>query len=263
MSTDPLVDPPPAEVPLRDAPLVRVIAQVRFPIESSVDKGEVVEPFQDAIRSTYPVLREEQARAVSAQVPNAVVAVESGKAWRFLDLQADWRVSLNRQFLALETRAYTSRAEFLSRFAEVVGALDTYVGPKLVDRVGIRYIDRISGTSLGDIAQLVRSEMRGIVGSEASPHVQHSLTESAFAVDGHSLVARWGQMPAGVTVDPSTIEPLDEPSWLLDLDAFSTAAFPFEPGEVLGRVRAYAARAYAFFRWAVTPEFLSRYGGDT
>ncbi len=263
MSRDPLFDPPPAEVPLRDAPLVRVIAQVRFPIESSVDKGDVVEPFQNAIRSTYPVLREEQAQAVSAQVPNAVFTVESGKAWRFLDLEANWRVSLNRQFLALETRAYTSRDEFLSRLADMLGALDNYVGPKLVDRVGIRYIDRISGRSLEDIAQLVRPEMRGIVGSEASRHVQHSLTESVFAMDGHSLLARWGQVPAGATVDPSTVEPLNEPSWVLDLDAFSTAPFAFEPDEVLERARTYAARVYAFFRWAVTPEFLARYGGDT
>lgn len=263
MSRDPLLDPPPGEVPLRDAPLVRVIAQLRFPIESSVEKAELVEAFQDAIRSAYPVLREEDAQAVTAQVPNAILRVESGKAWRFLDMEANWRVSLNRQFLALETREYTSRAEFMSRLSDVVRALEACVGPRLVDRLGIRYIDRISGDGLKDIARLVRPEMRGIVGSDVSLHVQHSLAESLFATDELSLLARWGQVPPGATIDPTTIEPLAEPSWVLDIDAFSTAPFAFGPGEVLERARTYAARVYAFFRWVVTDEFLTRYGANS
>ncbi|MGD8207441.1 MAG: TIGR04255 family protein, partial [Thiohalocapsa sp.] len=60
----PLTGPPPAEVPLSDAPLVRVIAQVRFPLVASVEKGDFIAPFQEAIRAEYPVLRPEQNRSV-------------------------------------------------------------------------------------------------------------------------------------------------------------------------------------------------------
>ena len=43
---NPLVGSPPAEVPLTDPPLVRVIAQVRFPTILSVENAEFIAPFQ-------------------------------------------------------------------------------------------------------------------------------------------------------------------------------------------------------------------------
>ena len=49
-AVDPLVAPLPAEVPLNHAPLVRVIAQLRFPEILSVEQRDFVAPFQEAIR---------------------------------------------------------------------------------------------------------------------------------------------------------------------------------------------------------------------
>src|SRR5580658_5911796 len=57
---DPLVAPPPQEVPLAHAPLVRVIAQVRFPLVVAVEQRDFIAPFQETIRARYPVLRQEQ-----------------------------------------------------------------------------------------------------------------------------------------------------------------------------------------------------------
>ena len=50
----PLEGPPPPEVPLADSPLVRVIAQVRFPLIASVEKRDFIAPFQEAIRKNCP-----------------------------------------------------------------------------------------------------------------------------------------------------------------------------------------------------------------
>ena len=63
---NPLEAPTPEEVPLNDAPLVRVIAQLRFPEILSVEQREFVAPFQEATRSRYPVLRQEQTHRASA-----------------------------------------------------------------------------------------------------------------------------------------------------------------------------------------------------
>jgi len=63
-----------------------------------------------------------------------------------------------------------------------------------------------------------------------------------------------------VTVDPGAIEPVDVPSWILDLDMFSTVPFPFEVESILEKAGDFAQRIYALFRWAVTKEFLVRYG---
>jgi uncharacterized protein (TIGR04255 family) len=69
-------------------------------------------------------------------------------------------------------------------------------------------------------------------------------------------------VPAGVTVDPNAIEPIAEPSWVLDLDMFSNEQQAFVPVEIVAAARRYCERLYAVFRWAVTDDFLRRYGGE-
>lgn len=257
---DPLVAPSPAEVPLDRAPLVRVIAQVRFPLVVAVERRDFVAPFQEAIRPKYPVLRQEQTQRVILSAAG-VAPVQAQTAWRFSDVEGHWRVSLAPDFLALETTAYTSRSDFLLRLRDVVAALDEHVEPKLVDRVGIRYIDRIVGQAVNEIAKLVRPEVRGITGTPAATHALQALSESIFAVNGARVLARWGRLPAGVTVDPSAIEPMNELSWILDIDMYSSESVPFAVDRVVDNARRFAERIYTFFRWAVTEDFLRLYGG--
>jgi uncharacterized protein (TIGR04255 family) len=257
---DPLVAPLPGEVPLDHAPLVRVIAQVRFPLVVAIEQRDFIAPFQEAIRPKYPVLRQEQTRGVLvSQV--GVAPVPAQTAWRFGDVESHWRVSLAPDFLALETTAYTSRSDFLVRLREVVVALDKHVEPKVVDRLGVRYIDRIVGRPVDDIAKLVRAEIRGITGTPAASHAVHTLSESMFTLDSARILARWGCLPAGATVDPSAIEPTNEPSWILDIDMFSSDPVPFAVDHVVDNARRFAERIYTFFRWAVTDDFLRLYGG--
>lgn len=257
---DPLVDPPPAEVPLADAPLVRVIAQVRFPEVLSIEQRDFVAPFQEAIRAVYPVLRQEQTQsALFSQL--GITPARPQTAWRFGDLEGHWRVSLAPDFLALETTKYTSRSDFFTRLHAVIVALDEHVEPKLLDRLGVRYIDRITGTAVDDIAKLVRTEVRGITGTTVASHATHTLSETMFELDDACIVARWGHLPPGVTVDPAAIEPAPEKSWILDLDMFSASPAPFAVDRIVEDARRYAERLYTFFRWAVTDDFLRRYKG--
>lgn len=255
-SVDPLVAPLPREVPLKDAPLVRVIAQLRFPEILSVEQRDFVAPFQEAIRAMYPILRQEQTQGFVLGL-----AAKAHSAWRFSDSTGHWRVSLTPDFLALETTQYLSRHDFFGRLKVLAQALDEHLKPGQLDRLGVRYIDRITGDAVDDIAKLVRPEVRGILGTAAAAHATHALSESAFEVDGAGVRARWGVLPAGATVDPSAIEPAQEKSWVLDIDMFSAAPMPFEVDHVMAEANRYAERVYTIFRWAVTDEFLARYGG--
>lgn len=257
---DPLVAPPPAEVPLRDAPLVRVIAQVRFPEILAVEQRDFVVPFQEALRATYPVLRQEQTEEMLLS-PAGTAASKRQIAWRFGDIDGQWRVSLTPTFLALETTKYTSRFDFFARLRTVVEALDEYVEPKLIDRLGVRYIDRITGVAVDDIARLVRAEVRGITGTVAATHTVFALSESVFELPDARVLARWGRLPAGASVDPAAIEPAAEKSWILDLDMFSASPMLFAVDRVVTEAERFAERIYTIFRWAVTDDFLQRYGG--
>jgi uncharacterized protein (TIGR04255 family) len=261
---NPITDSPPEEISLKDAPLVRVIAQVRFPVIASIERRDFIGPFQEAIRSTYPILRQEKAMGVVVG-PQGGAAVPPETIWRFLEEAGHWRVSLAPNFVALETLSYTSRSDFIERFKTVAEAVNEHIEPRIVARLGVRYIDRITDPHMDDIEKLVRKEMLGILASPMVEHVQHSLTETIFALPDseNKLLARWGCVPPKGTVDPNAIEPVDQKSWILDLDMFNDQQRQFAPDALAAEAQAFTERLYAFFRWAVTDEFLKRYEGET
>src|SRR5262245_13598039 len=126
---NPFIDPIPTEVPLRNAPLVRVIAQVRFPTITAIESAPLMAPFQEAIRSRYPVLRQEKGQNLFIGMGTATQLVDAPTLWRFSGTTEPgkpegWSIALTRDFLALETQAYTSRQDFMDRFAEALKALN-------------------------------------------------------------------------------------------------------------------------------------------
>lgn len=259
----PLTGPPPAEVPLSDASLVRVIAQVRFPLVASVEKRDFIAPFQETIRAEYPVLRPEESRSVVLGQQGAM-ETRANTVWRFRDASGAWRVTLASDFLALETGRYTSRDDFLDRLKRVLEALVAHVDPKVMDRLGVRFIDRVVGDNLSDLPQLVRPEVCGVLSTPLASHVRHSISEAVFVLPDNvgQVMTRWGLVPARGTVDPAAVDPIDEPSWLLDVDAFQAQTRELDVEVAVQQARGFAERIYSVFRWAVTDEFLRRYGGQ-
>jgi uncharacterized protein (TIGR04255 family) len=259
---NPLVAAPPAEIPLKNAPLVRVIAQIQFPEILAIGDKMAVAPFQETLRKQYPVLRQEQTQALMMS-PAGVVGGPMQTTWRFNDNKNEWRLSLAPQSLSLETTKYTSRADFFARLRNAMVALEQHFSPSSIDRLGVRYIDRIIGQDFADIDQLVRPEVRGILTLPMATAAAHSISETLFDVDGSQVLARWGRLPAHVTVDPSAIEPVAESSWILDLDMFSVGSVMFEVDGLTNRAAKYAERLYTIFRWAVTDQFLARFGANS
>jgi len=264
MTANPLTGPPPAEVPLPTAPLVRVIAQVRFPIVASVEKRDFVAPFQEAVRGDYAVMRQESASNLLVNVPGQVpVEVRSSTVWRFNDLEHHWRVTLAADFMALETSAYTSRKDFFARFGRLLIALEQHVRPGALDRLGVRYIDRLTGAPLESLAAYIQPALLGALGTAVGPLARVAVSESLFDLPDEvgQMRARWGVVPPNATIDPNAIEPVGERSWVLDLDAFRQGERAFVAGNVAQEAIGLAERCYSFFRWSVTEEFLKHFGG--
>jgi uncharacterized protein (TIGR04255 family) len=268
---NPLTAPPPEEVFLKDAPLVRVIAQVRFPPILSIEKRDFLGSFQEAIREQYPILQQEQTQgfALSAE---GFVPTTPQVTWRFLDGKNnwDWRVSLASDFIALETKtAYSSQSDFLNRLEKVLVALNESIKPSSVERFGIRYIDRIAGQNLQDISLLVKPQIAGMISAQFlstdfNKYLQQTINESLFIIPDSKkqLFARWGIVPAGATFDPDALEPIDQLSWILDLDMSLSVSRDFDINALINEGQDFSDRIYAFFRWAVEEEFLRRFGGQ-
>lgn len=262
----PFSDDPVPEIPLPRTPLIVVVAQVQFPAVASITREEFMGPFQERIRSRYPVLRQEREVGVLVTPQGVAPSTAATPVWRFHDKTNDWRVSLAPEFVALDTNAYVSRADFLSRLGEVLHALADVVGPATFDRLGIRYVDRLplqEPDGLKELAQLVRPEICGLATADlGTANLLHSLTDAEFAIgDDAVLHARWGVLPPKILLEPLHRESVDVPSWLLDLDMYTTASADFEEQSVLHRVERFSQSIYRFFRWAVTDKLLADAGG--
>ena len=102
-----------------------------------------------------------------------------------------------------------------------------------------------------------------MAGTQAHRHVKIAMSETLFSMDGEEMLARWGHLPPNETVDAAAIEPITGPSWILDLDMYTTDSCEFSVEKVVEDAERFSKRLYTFFRWAVTDEFLQRYGANT
>jgi uncharacterized protein (TIGR04255 family) len=258
---EPFSGQPPAEVPLVRAPLVRVLAQIRFPTINAVVDPAAVAPFQERIRATYPIGNKEviQHLAFNAETAQAIKA-EPESIWRFEDRDKQWRVSLSPNFLALETTRYTSRKDFLDRMTTLIAALEQTLNPQLTQRVGLRYIDRIEDDAIDRLHDLIKPEFLGAQ-RLFSGAIRHALTDTQLNTDeGAVITARWGSLPPNATTDPNVLEPAKGHSWVLDLDMFTDRQGDFTAAVLAPQLEAFAKRIYAVFRFMVTPTFLEHYG---
>jgi len=259
-TTDPLSGLPPTEVPLQDPPIVRVIAQVRFPTILAIGNPSKIADFQERIRETYPILNEEEVQRI-VEIPGSVPKIRGESVWRFQDRDRQWRASLATGFLALETTRYESRRDFMDRLRKLLDALESTLRPQEASRLGVRYIDRMAGEAADKISEMIRPEVLGVSLSQIGSATRHMLTQSLFRAEEGSIQARWGHLPPGVTSDPDLLKPIPEQSWVLDLDMYSDEPREFVAEDLSSAAERFAARTYSLFRWMVTDEFLRFYGG--
>jgi uncharacterized protein (TIGR04255 family) len=262
----PLGGPAPAEKRLPRAPLERVIAQVRFPTILKIDDQSVVSNFQELIRADYPRLQELRNQAVRIEmgVGDAPKAISTTTIiWQFSDAPNVWRVSLAREALTIESESYTSRQDLLARLEIVLKAMAEVFRPSLVERIGVRYVDRIVGPQFETFETLLDTRFLGSSFVKLKSHLQYSLNEAMFTIEEGELLLRWGVMPTNMTPDPGAISPLPNPSFVLDIDVSSKSQREFVIDALVPSFRSLAERAYSVFRFAVTEEFLKIYGAKT
>lgn len=262
LKTDPFFGPAPDRIPLPRAPLVGVLAQVKFEEIFSITKKEFIADFQERIRASYPHSQIEQSLVLHMS-PDGMQQ-KSEPHWRFVDKDKKWRVTLTTTFLALETREYKSRDNFIDRFGKLVTAAEDTINPMYLKRIGLRYVDRIMGEPLKSLERMVCPELVGLASSTYQEFLTQSLHESLCKVAEGQLLARWGLMRENASHDPEMMPPVNVESWMLDIDVFKEFTDTIEVFDAISiKQKAYdcATRAYTFFRWATTTEFLQTYGG--
>lgn len=252
----------PERILLGADPLVRVLAQIRFAPVLSIREQGFVAPFQEAIRPTYPLVEKEMQQHVVSGVGGELRLGES-VLWRFSDAERNWQVTLAEDFVALDCSNYSDRTDFVRRLDETLQAVAAHVRPVLTSRVGVRYTNRLSGMeNIDQLPDFVRPALLGMTNADlGAGEAVNELTQAEFTTNGVNLQGRWGHLPANATHDPS-IEALDHPCWILDLDAHTAVTTPFDPETCAEEAERFAGIVYGFFRWAVSDEFLVAHGAQ-
>jgi uncharacterized protein (TIGR04255 family) len=262
----PFSDQEVTEVPLRHAPLVRVLSQLRFPRLASLAVGdETANAFAAAMASDYPILDEQRELAVTITPEGMTQAPGSARLWKLRQGDETWQISFGDSFMAVDTSAYVSREDFRDRVVDAWQRFVEVVRPPFIERIGVRYINRITDSAtLEGLPNLVRQDALGglTVALDEGVKLNHSMHEALYHFDDlNGLQARWGILPPNAVLDPA-VPPVPTSSWVLDLDAFQTGRNDVAPAQVASQVERLAERAYRYFRWVVTPTFLKRFGGD-
>jgi uncharacterized protein (TIGR04255 family) len=259
MLATPFGDEPLEEIHLASAPLVRVIAQLRYPQLASMADGTVAHAFAKEVSRDYPLF--EEAREVSLLIAGATISQQeqmTSPVWRLQTADGNWLVTLGRNSLSLEALAYAGRRDFCDRLVRLADAFIRKATPPRFDRFGIRYINRVTDEeTIANLPKLVRPEITGTAGLAlpGDVTVHHSLLEEQFNRGARSMLVRCGVLPAGTTIDlavPTT--PLR--SWILDIDSAVSGGDVVTADKISYLAKDLAECAYRFFRYAVSRDFL-------
>jgi uncharacterized protein (TIGR04255 family) len=263
--SEPFGEDPVAEVSLTRSPLVRALAQVRFPrlvAMSAQNIDATIGVAIERLKSDYPIFSEQREAQVTL-TPEGVSQTPGARLWQLRSPDDAWQVTLGETFISLETKSYTSRADFVERLADVLTGVAETIAPPFAERLGVRYTNRIEDSALLlRLEELVRPEVLGGVAVPRPDGVVlvHTMSESLYKIESRMLHARWGLLPPGVVIDP-TLPQAAGSNWILDLDSFTQDRSSFDASTLASAAEELASAAYRYFRWVVTEEFLRAFGG--
>lgn len=264
---------PPEIVPLStNAPLERVIAQVKFPPIHLAEKKGIHVAFHEGIQRDFPYFAEERllqiAWAPEGGEPKQVDT--QNISYRFTSADKHWELVLANDFISLVCTRYDTREEFLKRFRLAMDAAIDCLGIPFWGRLGLRYINR--GPRSEDHARdqyrmMMKPEYRGVPGTPLFDGLTNCLFSAEWDLGGLFAAVRHGYLATGTTYEPSGVPPWNRDGWILDVDVFFHPERVGEGGlfaadTLCTKFNELADREYCIFRELVTPEFINEHRGE-
>lgn len=249
---------------LANAPLELVLCQVRWPALGSLQTEDQLRPvavmFGEAIAG-YPLFSE--ARNVNYLItPDGITSTDAGSVYQWGSVDDVWHISLARQFMTVYCTQYDGYESFDAQLRIALDALSTHVHVPLVDRIGVRYINRISRQEdMDDLPSLLSPEVLGYQAIDVvqpGPSLVSSTNQVTYQVDDALLQVRSGVFPPGQSVDPA-IRVLPTDSWVLDLESSREGRQLLDVDAVALTASRMSDIAYDYFRLIVTSRFMDRY----
>jgi uncharacterized protein (TIGR04255 family) len=206
-------------VELNGAPLVQVIAQIRFNSQSALSTHAGAIKFQESIVDVYPRLLAESQATITAAPGN--VSSATTPQWRLTDLEGRWSCVLGPEHVTIETNAFSNWSALRARVVEAMDVLTDVAAPRVRERIGLRYINHVPVGDDGTYDGRVDASLRG-VGEEAGwrDHLVIGLAQAIIRDGPAQLTIRYGRGAGAVG--------LPQDAFLIDIDCADDTPQKFE-----------------------------------
>lgn len=250
---------------LANAPLEVAICEVRFTAESIVVSVEAAERVRNALSESldidFPNIQPAAQNTMEINL-NAGGASWSGdetKGWQIASATGQHSATVFPGSVIWQVAEYQRWSVSMRRPLEILlRAVATDLSPSLIQRIGLRYVDRFVDRSClrpEDWKGKIDATLLGPIGNPVfGPLITGAQQQLEVALDGrHGAVLRHGPIP-----DPAS----KSINYLLDLDTYANAAWPFRVEEVLDTAEGLNRSALSLFQACVSSDYLKSLQGE-
>jgi uncharacterized protein (TIGR04255 family) len=254
--------PEPLTEKLERSPLSLVVCQVRHEETIVASDPKRALRVHEALEGQYPVLEQHAGQELTITAGPLGVQTMPGAARRGWKMRSDdqqWNAVVMPDFFSLETTSYNDWPDFGARLAALTRAVAAAIDPSLEQRVGLRFIDRITHPDVASPTDWARWIDAAFLGPIAHAKVGGGVTTSQQIIqfdagDGRSLILRHG-----ATRDP---EAGGQWTYLIDQDCYIQRGRPFAADEVLETTESLHTLVLQLFQQAITSDLYTYLKGD-
>jgi uncharacterized protein (TIGR04255 family) len=235
------------------APLIEVIAQLRFPPIYAIQTAAPAE-FQERIRRQFPFVEENSLIVLPGGVElppemrKLIISQPGEKVYQFLSEDKRDMITLAKDTIGFSTKKYVLWEQFLETINRAITALVDVYHPAFYSRIGLRYIDAINRERIG-IKDTKWSELisHNILGELNIP-----IFEDNLLLANRQLVIRFPDGFGALLLQHGlgNINNMPTMSYVVDFDFYRESKTEIgDANAVLDRFHDLAGRA---FRWCIT-----------
>jgi uncharacterized protein (TIGR04255 family) len=250
---------------LATSPLVLTVCQVRFEETLAVADARVILRIQEMLAASgagaYPKIDQVKGPALQFSVSSEEGSEESRSlpqvaGWRLQSEDGAWIASIMPDFAALETSRYTTwEADFGPRVGALIEAVQTYVEPALEERLGLRYVDRLTALEVKEPPDWTRYLDASLLGVLLHDTLGRAVASTQQQIDldlGQDVrcILRHGHPSGG---EDGSIH-----TYVLDYDIYRQSARAFDANAIKQTLEHFSDAALQLFHASLNPEYLGR-----
>lgn len=214
----------------------------------------------------YPLFYEGNIQTIGIGIPG--IPVTSMPRWDFLDRNRHWNIVLTQEFLLLQTSEYGRFGEFLDRWKLVLDAAHRTLGVRLIERLGLRYVDLVQPTPTEKVADYVDAALAGYEPeAESGFRRERHVAATVLRTDKGQMLVRVSPATSPFPPDMDSVHlvglktPL-EGAVFLDFDHATTQVLDFDPSCIVAATAGLHDAHDLLFEKIATPHAKAAWGWE-